>query len=267
MAMLLIGSGSAQAQVFVSASTGDAADEQTPLVLSNFSSADTPVLLMEAPVVVAPPVDANNTTAASGKTSLVGSTASALAQVTGLGGLIDTPVAFIAAPAGAPAVPLHLLPLFAATAREQSVPASLLMAVAAVESGFNSRAMSPKGALGLMQLMPDTARQHGVRQVWSVSENLRGGAAHLRGLLVRFAGQTSLALAAYNAGEQAVLKAGRRIPDFDETQRYVPKVLAWVQQYERLLDVRAAASQLARVPLANRPAASRASAYTHITQP
>jgi soluble lytic murein transglycosylase-like protein len=136
----------------------------------------------------------------------------------------------------APAVPSHLMPLFAAVAREHAVPAGLLMAVAAAESGFDARAVSPKGAMGLMQLMPQTARELGVHQVWSALDNLRGGAAHLKGLLVRFAGDPGLALAAYNAGERAVIEAGRQIPAFDETRRYVPKVLAWRAQYQSLVE-------------------------------
>jgi hypothetical protein len=82
-----------------------------------------------------------------------------------------------------------------------------------------------------MQLMPATARELGVRQVWSVGDNLRGGASYLRGLLQRFSGDLSLALAAYNAGEGAVQRAGNRIPDYEETRLYVPKVMALQRLY------------------------------------
>ncbi len=118
--------------------------------------------------------------------------------------------------------------------QKYQVDSALIKAIIRAESGFNPLAISRKGAKGLMQLMPQTARQHGVREVWSVLDNVRGGAAHLRQLLTRFSGRQALALAAYNAGEQAVLNAGSQIPPFDETQRYVPKVLAWQFQYEKV---------------------------------
>jgi soluble lytic murein transglycosylase-like protein len=84
-----------------------------------------------------------------------------------------------------------------------------------------------------MQLMPATARRFGVQDVWSVEDNLRGGAAYLRWLTDFFRGDVTLAVAAYNAGENAVLRAGRRIPPYEETRRYVPKVLAWRAHYAR----------------------------------
>lgn len=112
-------------------------------------------------------------------------------------------------------------------AHRHSVPESLLTAVIAVESGFDPRAVSPKGAKGLMQLMPATARRFGVGDVFAVQDNLHGGAAYLSQLMALFANDRSLALAAYNAGEGAVLRAGRRIPAYPETQQYVAKVLAY----------------------------------------
>ena len=112
-------------------------------------------------------------------------------------------------------------------ARRHSVSESLLTAVIAVESGFDPRAVSPKGAKGLMQLMPDTARRFGVGDVFAVHDNLHGGAAYLSQLMALFANDRSLALAAYNAGEGAVIRAGRRIPAYPETQQYVAKVLAY----------------------------------------
>lgn len=121
--------------------------------------------------------------------------------------------------------------LIAQVARESGVGADLIAAVAAAESGFDPMARSPKGALGLMQLMPATARRFGVQDIWKVEDNLRGGAAYLRWLLDHFGGDISLAVAAYNAGEHAVIKAGRRIPAYAETLRYVPRVLAWREQY------------------------------------
>jgi hypothetical protein len=121
--------------------------------------------------------------------------------------------------------------LIARVATEYRVGADLIAAVAAAESRFDPTALSPRGAQGLMQLMPATAKRFGVRDVWKVEDNLRGGAAYLRWLLDLFGGDTTLAVAAYNAGEQAVLKAGRRIPAFAETRNYVPRVLAWREQY------------------------------------
>lgn len=120
-------------------------------------------------------------------------------------------------------------------ARKHRVAADLIAAVAAAESRFDPRALSPKGAQGVMQLMPATARRFGVRDVWSAEDNIDGGAAYLRWLLDFFGGDTTLAVAAYNAGEQAVLRAGRRIPPYEETRRYVPKVLAWQAHYARAL--------------------------------
>jgi soluble lytic murein transglycosylase-like protein len=117
-------------------------------------------------------------------------------------------------------------------AQRHAVPELLLTAVVAVESGFDPRARSPKGAMGLMQLMPNTARRFGVKDAFAVDENLRGGAAYLRWLMDLFPGDLTLALAAYNAGEGAVDRAGRRIPPYLETQTYVRKVLAHVATSE-----------------------------------
>ena len=111
-------------------------------------------------------------------------------------------------------------------AQDAALSPQLLHAVIAVESGFDSRAVSPKGALGLMQLMPQTARQLGVRDPFDPAQNVAAGATYLRSLLDRFNGNLELALAAYNAGEVAVVRAGYRIPPFAETRAYVPRVLA-----------------------------------------
>lgn len=111
-------------------------------------------------------------------------------------------------------------------AQRHALPEGLIAAVIAVESNFDVRAVSHKGAKGLMQLMPDTARRFGVRDVFAPHENVNAGAAYLHELLRLFGDDLALALAAYNAGEGAVLRAGRRIPDFRETRQYVAKVLA-----------------------------------------
>lgn len=99
-----------------------------------------------------------------------------------------------------------------------------MLAVVATESAFNPRARSPKGALGLMQLMPDTARRLGVADPLDPEANLRGGVRYLSMLLDMF-DDLSLALAAYNAGEGAVIRHGRSIPPYPETLAYVPKVM------------------------------------------
>jgi hypothetical protein len=101
---------------------------------------------------------------------------------------------------------------------------SLIKAVIRVESGFNSRAVSPKGARGLMQLMPGTASMLGVRDSFDPRQNIDGGVRHLRGLIDRFGNDLKLALAAYNAGEQAVV-THRGVPPYRETRDYVTRIL------------------------------------------
>jgi soluble lytic murein transglycosylase-like protein len=104
------------------------------------------------------------------------------------------------------------------------VPDRLVTAVIRAESGFNPRAVSRKGAQGLMQLMPATASTLGVRNSFDPRENIHGGVRHLRGLIDRFPGNLPLAIAAYNAGEKAVITYGG-IPPYPETQDYVGKVM------------------------------------------
>jgi soluble lytic murein transglycosylase-like protein len=106
-----------------------------------------------------------------------------------------------------------------------AVEPNLLRAVIVVESGFNSRAVSKKGAVGLMQLMPATATRFGVSNRYDPMQNIRGGAAYLKFLMDRFGHDVRLALAAYNAGEEAVDRNGGQIPPFSETMAYVPRVL------------------------------------------
>ncbi len=109
-------------------------------------------------------------------------------------------------------------------AKAQNLRADLVRAVVQVESGYNPRAVSPKGAMGLMQLMPTTARQLGVRAPFDPEENIRGGTTYLRQLLERFDGSEELALAAYNAGPLAVDRYGNQVPPYRETRDYVRKV-------------------------------------------
>jgi soluble lytic murein transglycosylase-like protein len=108
------------------------------------------------------------------------------------------------------------------------VPPQLVRAVIQVESGFNPRAVSAKGAMGLMQLMPATAIEMGVRDPFDPDQNIRGGVAYLRLLLNRYPGHypgdPSVALAAYNAGPEAVARYGDRVPPYRETRKYVAQV-------------------------------------------
>ena len=94
------------------------------------------------------------------------------------------------------------------------------------ESGFTSGAVSPKGAQGLMQLMPDTAARYGVTNPYDVAQSIMGGTRYLKDLLTMFNGRVDLALAGYNAGEGAVMKYGNSIPPYSETRKYVKLILA-----------------------------------------
>ncbi len=112
-----------------------------------------------------------------------------------------------------------------AAAESAGVEPNLLRAVIVVESGFNSRAVSRRGAVGLMQLMPATAARFGVSNRYDPRQNVRGGALYLGFLINRFDNDVRLALAAFNAGEAAVDRNARQIPPFSETREYVPKVM------------------------------------------
>ena len=128
-------------------------------------------------------------------------------------------------------------------AARHAVDVALVKAVIRAESGFNPTAVSPKGARGLMQLMPTTAARHNVRDVFSPSQNIEGGVQHLRMLLDLYAGNVVLALAAYNAGVQAVDAAGRGVPPYRETREYVTRVLAYRAAYLRELQARSVLSR------------------------
>jgi soluble lytic murein transglycosylase-like protein len=117
-------------------------------------------------------------------------------------------------------------------ANRYGLESALLHAVIAVESGYDPKARSPKGAGGLMQLMPGTARRYGVADAFDPVQNVDGGARYLRDLLQQFDSDLSLVLAAYNAGENAVTRNQNRIPRIRETLNYVPKVLAHYRKYQ-----------------------------------
>jgi soluble lytic murein transglycosylase-like protein len=123
------------------------------------------------------------------------------------------------------AVPAFLRERIDDHARAQDLDPKLVEALIRVESAFNSGAVSNKGAMGLMQLMPGTALELGVENAFDVEENLRGGTVYLRSLLDRFNGDLTLALAGYNAGPAAVEKY-RGVPPYRETTEYVRRVLA-----------------------------------------
>jgi soluble lytic murein transglycosylase-like protein len=112
-----------------------------------------------------------------------------------------------------------------AEAKSAGVEPNLVRAVIVVESGFNTRAVSKRGAVGLMQLMPATATRFGVSNRYDPRQNVRGGALYLGFLINRFRQNVRLALAAFNAGEDAVERNSGQIPPFIETLEYVPKVL------------------------------------------
>jgi soluble lytic murein transglycosylase-like protein len=168
------------------------------VMLSNFQTTETPDLVVAAPAAPA--------------------SASEPAAVTSA---MVTPAADVEAQRVQ-----KLSPMIQKIARETSMSAQLLHAVVAVESGYDAKAVSRKGAQGLMQLMPQTAQRFGVRNVFDPMDNLRGGAMYLKWLLDYFSGDLRLALAGYNAGESEVVRAGYKIPPIKETRDYVPKVLA-----------------------------------------
>ena len=120
-------------------------------------------------------------------------------------------------------------------ARQFGIEAALLHAVISVESGYNARAVSKQGAAGLMQLMPATANRYGVADVFDPGDNIRAGAQYLTYLLKLFDHDIHLALAAYHAGEGAVLKHGRQIPPYSETIAYVPKVVSFYNKLQSLM--------------------------------
>jgi soluble lytic murein transglycosylase-like protein len=128
-----------------------------------------------------------------------------------------------------PAAPHDLRKLINEVAAEVKIAPALLHAVIATESRYNSDALSPRGAIGLMQLMPETALRFGAPDPYNPRDNVLAGANYLKFLLKLFGNDMELVLAAYNAGHNAVLRAGNRIPEYPETQAYVPKVMAYMR--------------------------------------
>lgn len=116
-------------------------------------------------------------------------------------------------------------------ARRYKVDPALVMAVVHTESAYDRKAVSRAGAVGLMQLMPQTAKRYGVTDRTNAEQNITGGTQYLRHLLERYKFDIKLALAAYNAGEGAVLKYGNKVPPYPETQAYVKKVVSRYQKY------------------------------------
>ena len=155
-------------------------------------------------------------------------------QSSGLGGVAQ-PVVKMAGYA-------QVKPLLEDAAQNHAVDPALVTAVSAAESGFRPDAVSPKGAVGLMQLMPATAERYGVvasnrheatKLLKDPQLNVQVGTRYLADLMRMFNGDLELVLAAYNAGEGAVMRHGRRIPPYPETQQYVVKVLKYYQSMRR----------------------------------
>jgi soluble lytic murein transglycosylase-like protein len=116
-------------------------------------------------------------------------------------------------------------------ARDTRLEPALIHAVISAESGYNPFALSRKGAAGLMQLMPEIARRYGVKNRLDPAQNISGGARYLRDLIRMFNNDLQLAVAAYNAGENAVVRFGNRIPPYRETMTYVPRVMSYYKKY------------------------------------
>lgn len=136
-------------------------------------------------------------------------------------------------------------PIITTAAKNYHVDESLLHAVIMAESGYNPLALSPKGAVGMMQLMPGTAKRYGVTNSQDPSQNIHGGTRYLRDLMKMFNNDLKLAVAAYNSGENAVIKYGNKIPPYNETINYVAKVLGFYQTLQSKKAMAAAQSTVA----------------------
>ena len=173
-----------------------------------------------------------------------------------------TPRAGAGKPSEAPTAGVSEVPAFSQTvdriAAQHDLPAALIHSVIKVESNYNPWAVSPKGALGLMQLIPATARRFGVSDAFDPVENIRGGTEYLKYLMDLYSGDYALTLAAYNAGEAAVARYGD-VPPFPETRNYVKMV------GERLAAGRAA-TPVAPATGAGQPVALAAAGPSHIRE-
>ncbi|WP_313319236.1 lytic transglycosylase domain-containing protein [Stenotrophomonas sp.] len=134
---------------------------------------------------------------------------------------------------GTPQLNRHA-PQFRAAAKATGVDDAWLRAVAHAESAFDEKAVSPKGAQGVMQLMPDTATEYGVTDPLSAAQSINGGARYMKSLLRRYNGDRTLAAAAYNAGIGVVTRYGG-VPPYAETRQYVDKVLALYSRYREAM--------------------------------
>lgn len=141
----------------------------------------------------------------------------------------QTPSAPVRGRASAPA---ELEPHIVTAAKRYKIPAPLVRAIMHAESNFDANAVSPKGACGLMQLMPPTATEMYVKDIFDEKENIEGGVRYLRVLANQFDGDMVKMIAAYNAGPDAVRKYGGGIPPYEETQDYVRKVLQLYYHYK-----------------------------------
>jgi soluble lytic murein transglycosylase-like protein len=188
--LLLTAPLSAICQVFVSSNVGGGA-----VTLSNFQSDEAPELLLPA---MEEGVAANSIPASADKLS----------------------------PSSTPAKAEKFRALIDSVASTVNVAPRLIHAVILAESNYEPRAVSSRGAVGLMQLMPSTAKRFGVQNPFLVKDNVTAGASYLKWLSAYFRGDTELVLAAYNAGEQAVVKAGLKVPQYPETQAYVRRIMA-----------------------------------------
>jgi len=117
-------------------------------------------------------------------------------------------------------------PVVKQVATKIGVPGDLIHAIIRAESNYDSFALSDKGAMGLMQLMPETASQYGVKNVFDPAQNIEGGTKYVKDLIRIYEGKTDLILAAYNAGQEAVRKYGGNVPDYKETRDYISRVMA-----------------------------------------
>lgn len=120
-------------------------------------------------------------------------------------------------------------------ARQTGLSTALLHSIIRAESNFDPNAVSSKGAVGLMQLMPETARQYGVVDSTDPEANIDGGARFMADLLKQFNNNLELSLAAYNAGPTTVARYGRKVPPYPETQQYIARVLRYYQEYQRVM--------------------------------